>query len=69
MILATYENDIFGRLEQNKMASKLLEAYKIPHEFFVLKGGHCSGENLNENGGFTLIEPLLSFIKNNKKDV
>jgi len=62
MMIVTYQNDILGRLEQNKMASKLLEAYKIPHEFYVFEGCHCSGEILNENGDFLLNEPLLKFV-------
>ncbi len=49
MLLITYENDMFGRKEQNLMFSKTMQSYEIPHEFMILSGRHCSAIYISEN--------------------
>ena len=61
LVLITYTEDISCRKEQNEVFDKTLDAYGIKHEFYVLKGGHVSGENPDENGEikvFPLIEKV-----------
>lgn len=60
--ITSYENDIFGRLEQNKMACKLFEALQIPFTFLLMQGAHTAGVNLNEKNEYTILDPLKSWI-------
>ena len=58
LYIVAYSDDMFCRKEQNEMFDKTLTSYGISHEFYVLEGRHCSGEQIDENGEIKLV-PLV----------
>ena len=62
LYIVTYENDMFCRKEQNEMLDKTLQSYGVGHKFFVLAGGHCSGEWPDEKGEIRLLSIIDEMI-------
>ena len=56
--IITYEEDMYCRKEQNQMFDKTLDSYNIPHDFYLLKGTHCSAELSDEKGEIRII-PII----------
>ena len=63
LYIVTYTNDIFCRKEQNEMLDKTLTSYGISHEFYILEGTHCSGEQVDKNGQIKLL-PIVEKLFN-----
>lgn len=65
LFVVTYTDDMFCRKEQNEVLDKTLISYGVEHEFFLLDGGHCSGEWEDENGTVRLV-PIVEKLFGNE---
>ena len=63
LYIVTYTNDMFCRKEQNEMLDKTLTSYGVEHEFYILEGTHCSGEQTDKNGQIKLL-PIVEKLFN-----
>ena len=45
------------------MLDKTLKSYSVEHEFYILEGTHCSGEQIDKNGQIKLL-PIVEKLFN-----
>ena len=66
LLLMSYEDDIAGRLEQNKLLYATLKNLndKLDVQFFTLKGWHCHGSSqLDEDGEYECTKIIKEWSK------